>query len=748
MGTSVNGTVPGSLADTAAALATQGSASGADAPLHAGGASLARSAASSAPLPALREELILHRGPANWDGSPSWTLEDPQRGRFFRLGWLEMALLSRWSLGDRQRLIAEVNQRLPLEIGDEEVENFSRFLQFHSLTRPEGEAALKQFLNQQQQSRSVWWRWLLHNYLFMRIPLLHPHRLLQRLLPHVELFYRRPFWLATLAAGACGLLFASRQWQTFLHTFLHFFTLEGALLAGGTLVVTKCLHELGHAFTCTRYGARVSTLGVALLVLMPVLYTDTSASWKLPKRRQRLTIGASGMLVELALAAWATLAWSFLPDGMWRSAAFMLATTTWIMTLLINLSPLMRFDGYFLLSDALGVPNLQARGFALARWRLREWLFGLGDAPPEQWPGWLRRTLLSYAFATWVYRLFLFTGIALLVYHMAFKLLGMALFAVEIGWFILLPVWQELREWTQRRKDYRMNRHLGVTLAVVTLALLALIVPWQRTVTAPALLRAAEQHSFYMPLAGRVGEILVKPGQRIRAGDPLFILQADGESHQRQQLEKQVATLAWQQQYQLMNRRAAQNHQRVRQEQQAASQRLQVLKQQQQALTLRAPADGVMVDQLLPLTPGEWLPPGEWLGTLIGSHGGVVEALVSEQDWRRLKVGDGGTFYPRDASRAASQITVVDIEHAALAEMKPLAELASVYGGPVATLSDAQRRLTPEQAVYRVVLKLPADSLSPQQVLVGTVSLKGESQSPAVKLWQRVHAVLIRELSF
>ena len=703
---------------------------------------------TAAALPPLREELILHQGPANWDGSPSWTLEDPQRGRYFRLGWLEMALLSRWSLGDRQKLISEVNRRLPLEIGDEEVENFSRFLQFHALTRPESEAALEPFLHQQQQSRSVWWRWLLHNYLFMRIPLLHPHRILQQLLPYVAFFYRRPFWLATLAAGACGLLFASRQWQTFLNTFLHFFTLEGALLAGATLVVTKCLHELGHAFTCTRYGARVSTLGVALLVLMPVLYTDTSASWKLPQRRQRLAIGASGMLVELALAAWATLAWSFLPDGMWRSAAFMLATTTWIMTLLINLSPLMRFDGYFLLSDALGVPNLQARGFALARWRLREWLFGLNDDPPERWPTWLHRTLLGYAFATWVYRLFLFTGIALLVYHMAFKLLGMALFAVEIGWFILLPIWQELREWAKRRKDYRMNRHLVVTSTAVTLLLLVLVLPWQRTVYAPALLRAAEQHSFYMPLAGRIGEILVRPGEQVKAGQPLFVLTAEGESHQRQQLARQVATLTWQQQYQLMNRSTAQNHQRIRQERQAADQRLQMLEQQQQALTVRATIDGLMVDRMMPMTVGEWLPTGEWLGTLIGPQDGIVEALVAERDWRRLSVGDRGTFYPHDASRSGVEVTVVDIDRAALGDMKPLAELASVYGGPVATLSDSQRRLTPEQAVYRVVLKLPAGSASPQQVLGGTVALRGDAQSPIGRLVQQVHAVLIRELSF
>lgn len=351
---------------------------------------------------------------------------------------------------------------------------------------------------------------------FFRIPLWHPDRFLSATLPWVSPFYRRPFLTLTLLAGVLGLFLAGRQWDTFTHTFLHFFTLAGAALAGLTLCFTKVLHEFGHAYACKHFGARVATMGVAFLVMMPMRYTDTSGSWKLTRQRQLMTIGIAGMLTELALAAWATLAWSFLPDGMLRSAAFMLATTTWIMTLAVNLSPLMRFDGYFLLSDALQVPNLQQRGFAMGRWQMREWLFGLRDAPPEAFPRWLQRTLVGYAFTVWVYRLFLFTGIAILVYHMAFKLLGMLLFAVEIGVFVVMPIVNELRAWSQRRKDYRMNRNMITTLTLSTLALLLLLLPWQRSVYAPALLRAEQQSSLYTPLPAMLDRIEVKVGQPVR----------------------------------------------------------------------------------------------------------------------------------------------------------------------------------------------------------------------------------------
>ncbi|QHQ20712.1 HlyD family efflux transporter periplasmic adaptor subunit [Pectobacterium brasiliense] len=705
-------------------------------------------ATPAAGLSPLRDELILHAGPANRDGSPSWTLEDPLRGLYFRIGWAEMAMLSRWAMGNAAQIVADVNQTSALTLDDSDVQYFNRFLQANSLTRVSGDEALAQFSRQVEQSRVSIWRKLLKNYLFFRIPLWHPDRFLGATLPWVEPFFSRTFLKLTLLVAVLGLFLAGRQWETFKHTFLHFFTLEGAALAGLTLCFTKILHEFGHAYTCKRFGARVATMGVAFLVMMPVLYTDTSGSWKLTRRRQRMAIGAAGMMTELVLAAWATLAWSFLPDGMLRSAAFMLATTTWIMTLAINLSPLMRFDGYFLLSDGLQMPNLQNRGFAIGRWQMREWLFGLGDAPPEHFPRWLQRTLVGYAFAVWIYRFFLFTGIAILVYHMTFKLLGMLLFAIEIGYFVVMPVVNEVREWSKRRKDYRMNRNMTTTLVVSAVVLLLLMIPWQRGVYAPALLRAEQQSSLYMPVPAMIQRIDVKVGQPVQAGQTLFTLSSDALAHEQKQLERQIATLNWQSTFQVFNKEAAGDHQRVKQEHEAALQKLQVLQRQSEQLTVRAPIDGVVADMTTPLETGEWLGQGEWLAVVTKPTGGLVEAFVSEKDWQRLHTGAKGTFYLQDVSRSSLPLTIVEIASTATRDLNAAPELASIYGGDIATLSDAQRKLHPEQAVYRVLLSLPDDYRAQPQVLRGTVVMDGEAQSLLIRGWKVVSAVLIRELSF
>jgi len=696
----------------------------------------------------LRDELILHPGPTDWQGAPSWTLEDPLRDRYYRIGWLEKALLSHWSLGEANAIIARVNQQLPVDINQDDIRSFSEFLQTHALTWRVDDETVGQFTRQKAAAKRSWWSYALHNYLFLRIPILHPDAFLKRTLPWVSLFYSKLFWLTTFFAGLTGLLFASRQWETFRHTFLHFFTLEGALLAGITLSLTKFIHELGHAYTCKRYGGKVSSLGVALLVMMPVLYTDTSSAWKLASRKQRLAIGAAGMLTELAIAAWATLAWSFLPDGMLRSAAFMLATTTWIMTLAINLSPLMRFDGYFLLSDAIGIGNLQQRGFAVGRWKLRELLFGLKDEPPEAMPDWLRRVLTGYAFSTWVYRLFLFTGIALLVYHMTFKVLGILLFAVEIGYFVIVPIVNELRAWHGRRKDYRMNRQMILTLSLCVVLLLTLLFPWQHRVYAPGLIRAEQQGSLYMPMPAKIEQIKVSPGQLVAKGDVLFILHTDEMVHQNDNLTRQLQTLGWQQDYQTFNRQTLQTHQRIRKEREAVLKHQQVLSEQRDSLTIRSPLDGRVADLAEPLSAGEWLAQGEWLATVTHPEGALVEALVQEKDWLRLSVGAKGTFYSKQSSLPGLQGEVVEIEQTAVTDLRSVAELTSVYGGDIAALTNQQREIIPEQAVYRVLLRLAPGTKAPLQVQPGTLALEGQSQILAVSLWKSLSAVVIRELTF
>ena len=725
----------------------------------------APSAKADPNLPPLREELLLHRAPAAHDGSPGWTLEDPGRGLFFQIGWAEAEMLARWQLGTPERIAEAIDGQTTLRIDAEDVQALARFLEQHSLLRLSGAQACARYLREAQATRSTHWlSWLIHHYLYLRLPLLRPEPLLERGLSWMRRWIlRRGFAMATLTAAVIGLWLVARQWDTFVHTFLHFFTVEGALTAALTLVSAKILHELGHAFVAKHFGCRVASMGVAFIVLWPVLYTDSSGAWRLDSRRRRMMIGAAGMLTETALAAWATLAWSFLPDGMLRSAAFMLATTTWLLTLAVNLNPFARFDGYFLLTDALNVPNLQPRAFALARWRLREWLFGFNDPCPERFARWREHAVIGYAFSTWVYRFFLFTGIALLVYHHVFKLLGIFLFTIEMVFFVIRPIHTELRQWLRRHRagEVRWNQHGRRSAALLSVALALAVIPWHTRVQAPALARAAEQSQLIAPTGAHLKRILAAPGQTVTAGAPLFVLDSPDLEHELQTLRLRIGVLAWQLDFHAMRENTIAAVPVAQQELQAAHERLAVLERQRAQLTLNAPFAGVLVDRAEPLATGEWVGAGEWLGTVAAPKRTLVEAYVAEDDLQRVQPGDHARFLPDDPSQPSRPLRVVAVAATATSNLDAVPELASVNGGALAAQHTARSTraeqagpgtgLTPEQAVYRVLLE-PADTtphnLPIVQATRGTVLIDGAAESLLLRAWRRIVAVLVRESGF
>jgi len=694
-------------------------------------------------LPPLREELTLHPGPAGADGAPTWTLQDPASGRFFRLGWLEFEILSRWSLGEPGRIAAAVAQATPIPATEGDVEAFARFLSNADLLQARGDEAVGRLIAKAAARRQGPARWLLKNYLFFRVPLLRPDPWLDRMMPLARHLYTRGFLLLVLAAAAAGLFLATRQWDAFLGTFPHFLTLDGLVLAAVTLGGAKLVHELGHALTARRLGCRVPTMGVAVMVLYPVLYTDVSEAWKLPSRRQRLAVGAAGVAAELALAAFALLAWSFLPDGPLRSACFLLAATSWVLTVAVNVSPFMRFDGYYLLSDWLDMPNLHERSFALARWWFRERLLGAGDPPPERLPPARRRFLVAFAAATWAYRLVLFLGIALMVYHLFFKALGILLFAVELGWFIVRPVAMEAKEWWRRRHAVAPRRG-RLVLAGPGALLLALAVPWQADVEAPALLRASRQSELFAEAAGRVEAVLAAPGQEVAEGQPLLRLSSPDLDHALAQAEREVEILRRQAVLQSGGARA--DRVRIaRQELEAALAERQGLLADKARLTVAAPFAGRLAELSDEIGPGDWLPAGERLGMLVQGDAALVEAYVADTDLGRIAVGTPGRFQADDPALASLDATVVAIDDTGTRRLNEPA-LSGTYGGTLATRADADGALVPVQGVYRVLLAV--EGPAPARLLRGQVHLDGAREAPLAALWRQAAAVLIRESGF
>lgn len=697
-------------------------------------------------LPPLRQELRIEPGAPLVGGAPSWTLFDPLKHAFYQLGRIEFTILSAWASGAmdgiRDRLTRD---GLDPEEAGEAVGRVVEFSLANHLTLSPMRDTVASFARARALQRRAWWKWMLDNYLFFRLPLVRPAAFLERTLPRVAWLFSPVTIGAFVLLALLGFFLVARQWDTFLASFPYFFSWEGAAAYGAGLIGVKTIHELGHAYAATRYGCRVPTMGVSFLVMMPVLYTDTTAAWRLTSRRRRLLIDSAGVAAELMLATLATLAWVILPDGPLRSVAFVTATTSWIMSLAVNLSPLMRFDGYYILSDLLGVPNLQQRAFAFGRWRMRELLFGLSEDAPEPMPAGLRRALIAYAWISWAYRLALFVGIALLVYHFFFKLLGLVLFAVELGVFIVRPIAKELAEWRQRRIHILSTRRGRITLALTAALALAAILPLDRHVTAPAVLTPVAAAPIVAGEPARIDRILVAEGTRVRAGQPLFELSAPDLVRDAAEGQARVASLQAQFDRSGADAKDMLNRAVLEREIAAEQRALAGVGVRRAKLLLRAPIDGVVVDLSPAMHSGRWLGGAETVARIVTPGQYDVQAFVDEREVARIDDGAVARFIPDDPLLASRAARLVDRSAGAIQLMdQPM--LASTQGGPIAVNVDAQRNLRPTKALYRVRL-LAARGDGVLQPQAGTIRISGDRRSVAGRLIRFVLRTLRAEAS-
>jgi len=696
---------------------------------------LSNAAAGPAPWPALREELQIHAAGANRDGSPAWHICDPVRNLFFRIGWLEFEILQRWQLADPQRIAHEVGDATTLAPESDDIAEFQGFLARHQLLR----AA-------RQKAPMPAWRWLLNNYLFVRIPLVRPAHWLERLLPWVRWLFTRWFVGLTALAALTGIVLAARQWDTVEANLRGALSWDGVLGFAGALVISKLLHELGHALVSTRHGVRVGHMGVALLVMWPMAYTDTGESWKLERSRHRFAIASAGIASELVLAAWSTFLWAFLPDGDLRNALFFLATTAWVLTLLINASPFMRFDGYYMLTDALDFPGLHERAGQQARRFLRRWLLGLDDPLPETLSVGFRRFLIAFAFATWIYRLVLFVGIAVVVYHAFFKALGVFLFFVEIGVFVGRPVFAELRVWIRRRAEIPRRRRAGWLLALAAGALV-LLLPWHAGIAAPGVIRAGSEQPVYSPFAARLVTLDIADGLAIRPGRELLTLDAPNQAGERDKAGALAFayTRAARGALGLQEGPAAQlavaEQQAVRWEAERRAREAELLR-----LRLVASHAGEVRDVDPLVRAGTWIGPSQLVAMVVDGRRWRVEALVPERDRQRLAVATAATVIVKGRTRKL-QGRVSAIDNSPVKRL-PHMLLAQDHGGTIAlNPTQPKKDLRPAEAWFRVLVEGESDEPL-AQVREVRVHFEGTRESIAHNWIDSALSVVIQQSGF
>ena len=697
--------------------------------------------------PSIREDLQLFEGTPLEDGSPTWLLFDTLTNKYFTIGLNAFRLLNYWNADvDTKTFIKNVEQK-GVHLKEEELNDFISFLKVNDLISHHNSEDTKFLIEKYKNQKKHFILSIIHNYLFFKIPLLKPDTFLDSTLMFVKIIGSKLVHYIVYVLGFMGIYFVIQNWDQFINTFLYFFNWNGFIFYAFSLILVKAIHEFGHAYVAKNYGCNVNSMGIAFLVFFPFLYTDNTNAGRLRDYSNRLRINFAGISTELHLALLATFFWSILEPGTLKSIAFFIATTSWVSSLLINISPFMRFDGYYVLADFLRVENLQPRAFSLAKWKLRQIIFGLNHEQPEKMNANKINFLIFYAWSTWIYRFFLFIGIAILVYHYTFKVLGIILFVVEIIWFICLPIYREMALWWKMRSDIGLSFNFIRTILFISVLFFLFFYPWKNYQKIPAILQSENFISIYAPEEAQIKRVHIKEGDKVQKDQLLIELISPSLNYKINQtignleladLQINNALKSKTNREQLLSLRSKKNkleteilnHNKIK-----------------SSLNIRAPFNAE-ITFLEKFKKDQWVNQEDPLLSLVDKDTQTIFAFISEKNIAKIDRTKDLFFISSHIDSPKIPLSIKSISESPVNNFNLFPIVTSLYSGPIAARENSSSDIISEQAYYLVIMNLVENITKVDQKMLGSVNIAIYPTSFAERIYKYVYAVLIRELSF
>ena len=631
---------------------------------------------------------------------------DPASESYFKLTVGAWKILARW---DRDRSVGELALRLrragiPAE--PEDILALQQFLLQNNLLTPDPARFPLQLAERRATRSKYLWLKLASMYLYFKLPPLHPQPVIDRIRPYVGFIGSRGFILFLLVPAVAGFLLAFRDFPLIKANIEASFSWAGLVKYFFAVVLLKFIHEGGHMAANMHFNCRVRAVGISVIFLYPRFFSDTTDSWRLPPR-QRLLIDAGGLLSEIICGGLAALAWCYLPPGYLQSTMFFIFAVSTVSTLLVNGNPLIRFDGYYILCDLLGVENLMQRSSDYIKQLSRHYLFGVGPAPDEDRP----LLMFSFGIAAFIYRFLLYTSIILVIYNSMIKAVAVVLLVLEVLTIFVMPLYNEVRIVRALSKRAGRRANLAFLFVLVLAAALVLFMPLSWRTRLPGESRKGAQ---LLVTVTETGFAASPPPDRPAAVTPdaavvtLVSPLLDFElARRRAALREEEILLAQQQTSGATAGDSLLTLRRIDSE----KNRISELEKRRNKLRISSAWKGDFVPAYPRLSKGAVLPAGAILGT-VNSGGTVIDAYAKDDQLRRLKIGMKVFIRLRDSSRDASGVIAgIDPVPVTFTSFSPVVS----SGGGIKLLPVPGRpgEFAPEHPMFRV--RIVPDSPLPFQ---------------------------------
>lgn len=697
---------------------------------------------SQRPLPLVgRRDLVTQR--IDFQGSPWWVLKDPVGLRYHRLQAEQYRVLC---LLDGKRSLKEIRDQLIKEFPSvpvqfSHVQRMITSLHGQGLVLSQRPGQAGPLIRKQQLAWRQSLKQTLTNLMSIRLPGWDPDRTLAWMHGWLGWIYH-PLTavIAVLLVGSAWTLLLV-QFDEFVHRlpeFRQFFNWRNLIWLWATLSVTKIIHEFGHGLTCKHYGAECHEMGVMLLVFSPTLYCNVTDSWMLPGKWQRIWIGAAGMLVEVVLSAIAIFIWWFTTPGLLNHLCLNVFFVTTITTVIFNANPLLRYDGYYMLSDWLGIPNLRDKASKQLRDSAAELCLGITTPADSLMPTTSRFWFAIYAVASSLYSWLVLSGILLFLYAVL-KPYGLQSIGITLAVMTLVSaignvignVWRTVAvPRSEPMSRFRMTISAIVVLGGIAAAL-AIPLPWH--IEAPFLIEPHAAAHVYSTIPGQLVSFAIKPGDTVEHGQLLATLSDFEKEDRLQQLESaresQRAEIATLHALELFA-----DHELAVQQLDSIERQIADLQEQLRELKIVAPVSGRTVAAPRTRAPHETTPHrlNEWSGHLndpanVGCMVASRTHMLSIAPDTRMQA----LLFLDQAHRedlSVGQEIDIKFEHLADRSYRAIVEeiskeqvedapllLSTKLGGNLPSVTDAQgrERLTSVAYQARVILEQDSDLLKP-----------------------------------
>ena len=697
--------------------------------------------------PRLQDQVEIHRH--DYRGQIWYLLENATSGRSHRFNPAAYQFIGMLD-GERsvQQIYARVVEKLEENApGQQEIIDLLSKLYQADLLKVDAQASVEELFERRSSQRSKELKQRFANPVALRFALWDPEEFLNRHFRKVAWLFNKWIGLGWLLLIVYACLQASQHWPQINQYFgVNALSPYNLLLLFLLYPPIKFVHELGHAFSAKLEGGEVHEMGINFLLFVPVPYVNVSAATHFRSRSKRMLVSAAGIMVESFLAALGLLLFLSTQPGLLQAIGFNIFLIGGISSLFFNGNPLLKYDGYYILADAVDIPNLYQRSGLYWQYLFQRYLFGLRDAVSPVNAAGEAPWFVAYSLMSVTYRLGVLWFIVTIVTEKFFYL-GVLLAIWMVSVQILLPLLRAAN-YLATSPALRAKRHRAVTassLVGITLVALVGLMPVPAYTLSEGVVWQPDEVRLRVEHDGFVESLMVENHQQVSVGTPLLTLQDPFLQSEARRAEARVQELK------ARYRAGRANNQIqagiVSEELQIAESELRFITEKASTMSVEAFKNGQLVLLEADDLPGRFLRKGDLLGYIIDDELPTVRMAVSQDHIGQLRerVSD---IKIRFASHPGRDFDASILRQAPEATNRlPSAALATSGGGPFIATTSGKNELETLEKVFLVDLE---PDFQGQYIPLGTrayVRVNHGSETLADQWYRRLRQVFLRQLN-